>query len=339
MSANRPFPFDPSGCSRRDVLGGAGALLLLGATGTNTAMTQTAYPNRPIRMMVGFAAGGPTDIVARTVAQKLSELLGQQVVVENRPGASSNIATQAVIRSESDGYTILMGSLSNAVNHSLFKDLTYDFMKELAPISPLAETAVVLVVHPSLDVKSVKDMIALAKSANPAILYASAGRGTATHLAAEMFNVMAGTKMDAVHYKGGGDTLKDLLSGQIKVMFSTIPPVVGFINDGRLRGIATTGPTRDQSLPSLPTIAESGLPGFDMRLWFGLMAPAGTSPEIIKRLSDATRQALGAPDVKAAFSRSGFTALAGTSEEFRSFIRQEVDKWAKVVQAVPSLSN
>ena len=220
-------------------IGVVAAALLSGAT---PASAQTAYPSRPIHLIVGFAAGGPTDVLARIIGGRMSEILGQQVVIENRTGASGNIATQFVVRAQGDGYTILMGANSNAVNESLFKNLGFRFAEDLVPVAPLAEAPTILVVHPSLEVKSVKDLIALAKAKPGEVMYATAGRGTTTHLAGELFNLMAGTKLAAVPYKGSGETTKDLLSGQIKVMFSPVPPVLSFIEEGKLRGIASTGP-------------------------------------------------------------------------------------------------
>ena len=220
-----------------------------------------SYPSRPIRLIVGFAAGGPTDVLARIIGGKMSEILGQQVVIENRTGASGNIATQFVVRAPNDGYTILMGANSNAVNESLFKNLGFNFAKDLVPVAPLAEAPTVLVVHPSLEVKSVKDLINLAKAKPGEIMYATAGKGTTTHLAGELFNLMADVKLTAVPYKGSGETTKDLLSGQIKVMFSPVPPVKALIEDGKLRGVASTGPRRSAVVPNLPTVAEEGLEG------------------------------------------------------------------------------
>ena len=316
-----------------------GAALLLG--GLSLAMPGVApaqtYPNKPIRLMVGFAAGGPTDIIARVAGAKLSEILGQQIYIENRAGASGNLATEAVARSEADGYTIMLTPLSSAVNESLFPGFKIKFAELLAPIALIAETAVVLVVHPSLDVKSVADLIALAKAKPGEVLYATAGKGTATHLAAELFSVSAGVKMTPVHYKGGGETLKDLLSGQVKVMFSTIPPVLGFVKEGQLRGIATTGPKRDKVLPDLPTVAESGLAGYDMRLWFGLAAPAGTPRPVIDRLAAALKQALATPDVQSAFAKQGYEPLQGTPEEFGAFYGSEAAKWKKIIDVVGSI--
>jgi tripartite-type tricarboxylate transporter receptor subunit TctC len=303
------------------------------------ARAQAPYPNKPIRIVVGFAAGGPSDIIARVVGAKLGDILGQQVYVENRAGASGNIATETVARAGADGYTLLLASLAGAVNQSLYKNLRYRFGDDLIPVAPIAETANVLLVHPSLEVKNVADLVALAKAKPGDVLYATAGKGTATHLAAELFNMMAGLKMTPVHYKGGGETIKDLVSGQVKVMFSTIPPVLGFVKEGTLRGLATTGPKRDRTLPELPTVAEVGLAGYDVRLWFGLIAPAGTPREVVDRLSAATNQALSSAELKATLAAQGYDPLFGTPEEFGAYYRSEVDKWAKVIAAVGTIGD
>ena len=290
-----------------------------------------SYPSRPIRLIVGFAAGGPTDVLARIIGGKMSEILGQQVVIENRTGASGNIATQYVVRAPGDGYTILMGSNSNAVNESLFKNLDFNFAKDLIPVAPLAEAPTVLVVHPSLEVKSVKDLINLAKAKPGEIMYATAGKGTTTHLAGELFNLMADVKLTAVPYKGSGETTKDLLSGQIKVMFSPVPPVKGLIEDGKVRGIASTGPRRSAVVPTLPTVAEEGLKDFDMRMWFGLMAPVGTPDDIVDKLSKVAAEAVNSDGVKEALAKQGYDPLSGTRQEFGVFIKDEIEKWGKVV--------
>jgi tripartite-type tricarboxylate transporter receptor subunit TctC len=314
-------------------------LTLAAALTPIAVQAQGSYPTKPIRLIVGYAAGGPSDIIARVTAAKLGDILGQPVYVENRAGASGNIATTAVARASNDGYTLLLATLPNAVNETMFKNLPFKFAQDFAPVAPLAETANVLVVHPSMNVKTVPDLITLAKSRPGEIFYATAGKGTATHFAGELFNMMAGVKLVPVHYKGGGETIKDLLSGEVNVMFSTIPPVLGFIEAGKLRGVATTGLKRDSSMPDLPTVAESGLPGYEMSIWFGLVAPAGISREIVDRLSAATRQALNSDDVKAALAKQGYTPLTGTPEEFGVFIRKEIDKWAKVVQVVGTIGD
>jgi len=312
-------------------------ILLVGAMSATFVMgmapadTQPGYPSRPIRLIVGFAAGGPTDVLSRIIGGKMSEILGQQVVVENRAGASGNIATEYVVRAPDDGYTILMGSNSNAVNESLFRDLPFKFAQDLIPVAPLAEAPTVLVVNPSLDVKSVKDLIALAKAKPGQIMFATAGKGTTTDLAGELFNLTADVKLTPVPYKGGGETTKDLLSGQIKVMFSPIPPVLPYIQDGRLRGIASTGLRRSSVVPNLPTIAEEGLKDFDMRMWFGLMAPAGTPDDIVDKLSQAAGEALKSDTVKTALAQQGYDPLPGTRQQFGTFVHGEIDKWGKVV--------
>ncbi len=311
------------------------ALTAAGAMNSDATHAQANTSGKTIRIVVGFGAGGATDIVARVLGGKLTESLGQQVYVENRSGAGGTIATEAVARAEPDGNTLLMTPLANAVNETLFsKTLHAKFGENLVAVAPVAETANVLVVHPSLDVRSVADLIALAKARLPGeILAASSGRGTATHLTTELFNVMAGVKLTSVHYRGGGDVIKDLLTGQVKVMFATISPVLQYVKAGSLRGIATTGPKRDSTLPDLPTVSESGLPGFDVRLWLGILAPAGTPRDIIDRLAAATSKALAEPDVKAALAAQGFDPLIGTPDQFGAFYRDEVEKWRKVIEA------
>jgi tripartite-type tricarboxylate transporter receptor subunit TctC len=221
--------------------------------------------------------------------------------------------------------------MSSAVNETLFKNFKFRFAENFEPVGGIAQTGLVLLVHPSLDVKSVSDLIKLAKAKPGELLYASAGAGTSTHLGAELFNSMAGTKLMPVHYKGGGETVKDLLSGEMKIMFSTIPPVLGFVKDDRLRGIATTGAKRDPVLPELPTIAEAGVPGYEMPLWFGLSVPKGTPRPVIDKLAAALKTTLAMPDVKEALAKQGFTSMEMSPEEFGKFYVAETAKWAKVV--------
>ena len=298
-----------------------------------SAQAQDNYPAKPVRFVVGFAPGGPADIVARVLGAKLGESLGQQFVIENRGGAGGTIATEAVARADPDGYTILMSPIANAVNESMYKGRRINVGPDLAAVTSVAETANVLVVHASLGVKSVAELIALAKSKPGEIVYATAGRGSATHLASELFDLMAGTKMRPVHYKGGGETVKDLLTGEVKVMFSSIAPVLGFIREGKMLGIATSGPARDATLPELPTVAEAAVPGFDVRLWLGILAPAGTPRPVIERLSAETGKALAHPDVARSLGAQGFAAQIGTPDQFDRFYRSEVAKWRKVVEA------
>ncbi len=296
------------------------------------ALAQPAFPNKPIKILVGFAPGGPSDIISRVVGAKMGEILNTQVVVENKTGAGGMIAAETVARSDPDGYTLLNTPLGNAVNETLSKTIRIHVGKDVIAVGPQAQTANILVVHPSLGIKTVKEFIAYVKAQPGDVLYATAGRGSATHLNSEFFNMEAGTKMKPVHYKGGGETVRDLLTGQVKVMFSSIAPVQGFVKDGRLTGLATTGPQRDPAFPDLPTVAET-IPGFDVRLWMGLMAPAATPPAIVKRLEDANRQALETPEIQKALAAQGFAPLIGTAADFDKLYRAERDKWAKVIVA------
>ena len=305
----------------------------IAALASGAASAQSNFPNRPIKVVVGFAAGGPSDIIARIVGAKTSEILGQQVVIENRTGAAGMIGAEAVARSAPDGYTLYNTATSAAVNETLSKTMHVELGKDLTAVALQAETANILVVHPSLGIKTVADFVTLAKSKPGEILYATAGRGSATHLTSELFNLAAAIKTMPVHYKGGGETVKDLISGQMKVMFSSIAPVQQLVRDERLVGLATTGPKRDPAFPDLPTIAESGYPGFDVRLWIGLTAPAGTPKDIIKRLEEANAKALRTPEVQKALAAQGFATIIGTAEQFDAFYRAERDKYAKVIKA------
>lgn len=301
---------------------------------SSAVLAQSTYPTRPVKLVVGFAASGPTDILARVVGGGMSKVLGEQMIVENRAGSGGNIATEAAARAEPDGYTLLMALMSTAVNESLFKDFKIKMATHYEPIGGIAQTGLVLVVHPSLDVKSVGDLIKLAQAKPGGLLYASAGAGTSTHLAAELFNATAGTKMMPVHYKGGGDTIRDLLSGEVKIMFSTVPPVVSLVKEGKLRGIATTGAKRDSTFPDLPTVMESGVAGFDVPLWFGMAAPKGTPRPVIDKLSSALKQTLAMPDIQQALGKHGFTPMQMDAQTFGKFYADEAARWAQVVSSV-----
>lgn len=322
---------DPSGVMRALVGAAAGALVLSSAS---VALAQSTYPDRPIRLVVGFAPGGPTDILARAIGKGMSDVLGEQFVIENRTGAGGNLGTEAVARAAPDGHTLLLTLLTAAVNESLFKNFKIRFTEHFESIGGIAQTGLVLLVHPSLEVKSVSDLITLGKAKPGELLYATAGAGTSTHLAAELFNTNAGIKMMPVHYRGGGETVKDLLSGQMKIMFSTIPPVLSFVRDGRLRGIATTGSKRDFVMPELPTIAESGLPDFDVPLWFGLVAPKGTPQPVIQKLAHALDRTMATAETKKVFDAQGFTPMPMGPEAFAKFYVAEARKWGKVVDAL-----
>jgi tripartite-type tricarboxylate transporter receptor subunit TctC len=312
----------------------AAAVIGLALPDATPAQAQASYPTKPVRLIVGFAPGGPTDILARVVGNGMSKVLGEQMVVENRSGAGGNIATEAVARAEADGHTVMVTLMSTAVNESLFKNFKVKFADSFDPIGGIASTGLVLLVHPSLEAKSVSDLIKLAKAKPGELLYASAGSGTSTHLGAELFNSLAGTKLMPVHYKGGGETLKDLLSGEMKMMFSTIPPVLPFVKDGRLRGLATSGLKRDPALPDLPTIDEAGVKGFSMPLWFGLTVPKGTPQAARDKLAAALKQTLAMPDVKEALAKQGFTLMEMGPDEFGKFYVAEAAKWSKLVDSL-----
>jgi len=301
--------------------------------GVATSAMAQGFPNRPIRVLVGFSPGGPSDIIARIVGAKTSEILGQQVIIENKTGAGGIIAVEALVNSPPDGYTLLNTATSIAVNETLTKSMKWEMGKDFVAVALQAETANILVVHPSLGVKTVAEFTALAKSKPGEILYATAGRGSATHLTSELYNMMAGTKTMPVHYRGGGDTIKDLISGQVKVMFSSIAPVQQLVKEGKLIGLATTGLKRDPAFPELPTMDEAGLRGFDVRLWIGLTAPAATPRDVLQRLETANNQALNSPDVQKALAAQGFAPVVMTAEQFHAFYRGERDKWAKVIKA------
>src|SRR6266851_435832 len=311
----------------------AGALGV-GILASTAAYTQADYPNKPIRILVGFAPGGASDVISRVVGSKMGEIMGVQFVVENKTGAGGAIATQDVARSAPDGYTLLNTTLGTVANEFLSKTIKYEYGKDIIAVCPQAETANILVVSPSLGVKTVADLVKLAKEQPGVLQYATAGRGSATHLNSELFNMVAGIKTVAVHYRGGGDTVKDLLSGAVKIMFSSIAPVQEFVRDGRLVGLATTGPKRDPAFPNLPTIAESGYPGFDVRLWIGMTAPAGTPADIIHKLADANKKALETPEIRTALTAQGFAPMIGSAEDFDAFYLAERAKWETVIKVI-----
>jgi tripartite-type tricarboxylate transporter receptor subunit TctC len=289
------------------------------------------YPNKAVRMLVGFAPGGGTDTTARALAQKLSERLGHQVVVDNRPGATGNIATELTVTANPDGHTILLGTIASlAVNPSLFKSLPFDPLKDLQTISRAVDSTNILVVHPSVAAKSVKEFIALAKQKS--LNAGSSGVGGAGHLALELFNIQAGTKIVHVPYKGGGPAMIDLLAGNIHTIFATAASAVGHIQNKKINALAVTTIKRSALVPELPTIAESGLPGFDANNWYGFVAPLKTPKPIIQRLHKEIVSVLALQDVKDFLFKQGLDVAPSTPEEFTAYIRAETAKWAKVTK-------
>ncbi len=290
------------------------------------------YPTKPIRLIVPFSPGGSNDIMARLAAQKFTENLGQQVIVDNRPGASGIVGTELATEAQPDGYTLLMMSLTLTVNPSLYRKLPYDTVKDLIPVSLIASAPLMLVVNPSLPVKSVQELIDHAK-ANPGKLnFGSGGAGTTPHLAGEMLNTMAGLQMTHVPYKGGGPALADLVGGQIQLMLENIPSTLPFVKAGKLRALAVSGKKRSPLVPDLPTLDEAGLKGYEIVGWNGLFFPAGTSPAIVKTIHSQTVTMLTQPDVKERLARLGAEAVGNSPAEFAAFIRAEIDKWARIVK-------
>jgi len=308
-----------------------GVLGALGGLGGEGAFAQN-YPVRPIRMIVAYPPGGGTDIVGRMMAQKLGENLGQTVVVDNRGGATGNIGTELAARATPDGYTLLMGNVApNAINVSLFKKLPFDPVKDFAPVSLVAVTPNILVVQPSLPVKTVKDLVALAKAKPGALNFPSAGVGSSSHLAGEMLKTLAGIDMVHVPYKGGGPALIALLSGQVQIMFATLPAAMPHVKSGKLRPVAVTTSRRSQALPELPTIAESGVSGYEAATWYGLLAPAGTPKAIVGRLHAEIVKIL-ATDTRQFLMAQGFEPAGTAPAEFAGYIKSEIAKWGKVIR-------
>ena len=295
------------------------------------AMAQ-AYPAKPVRMVLGFPPGSAADVVTRLVAVKMQDDLKQTLLVENRPGASSNIAAELVARSPADGYTLFMGTIANTINASLYRKLSFDFGRDFAPIAGIASVPNVLVVHPSMPVRSVKELIAFAKARPNEILYGSSGNGTSPHLSAVLFNTMAGVRMVHVPYKGSPQAVTDLVAGRVQVMFAPASTALPFIKSGKLRALAASTAQRVGILPDVPTVAEAGVKGFETSIWFALFAPAGTPKDIVERLNAAATKALADGDLKAKYAAQGIDTIGGTTAQITDLVRSELAKWAKVVR-------
>jgi tripartite-type tricarboxylate transporter receptor subunit TctC len=292
------------------------------------------YPARPVSLLVAFTPGGPSDVLARILGKKIGELLGQPIVIENRPGAGGNIAAELTARAAPDGYTLLMGNNSIlATNASLYKKVGYDAEKDFAPISLIGSQANILVVNPALPVKSMAELIALAKAKPGQLDFASSGYGAAAHLSGELFKAQAHVDIVHVAYKGAAPALQDVIAGHVQMMFATAASVVGHIKDGLVRPLAVTTLTRTAVLPDIPTVAELGLPGFDATTWHGLVAPAGTPPEVIEALHRAAITALNDPETRKALIGLGVDVVGSSPQEFTAYIKSEIPKWKAVVQA------
>jgi tripartite-type tricarboxylate transporter receptor subunit TctC len=290
------------------------------------------YPQRPIRMIVAYPPGGGTDQVGRIMADRLAVNLGQNVVIDNRGGATGNIGTELAARANPDGHTLLMGNVApNAINVSLFRKIGFDPVKDFAPISLVAVTPNILVVHPSVAVKTVKDLIALAKSRPGTLNFPSAGLGSSSHLAGEMLKSMAGVDMVHVPYKGGGPALIALISGQVQIMFATMPAAMPHVKSGKVRPVAVTTARRSSAMPELPTIAEAGVAGYEAATWYGLLAPAGTPRAVVGRLHGEVAKILGG-ETRERLAALGFEPAGTTPGEFAAYIKSEIVKWAKVIK-------
>ena len=308
----------------------AAATLILAVPGVAEAQS---WPSRPVRLVVPYPAGGPTDILGRVIAQKLTEALGQPVAVDNRPGASGNLGSDLVAKAPADGYTLVLGNnATHATNESLFPSMPYQTLRDFAPIALVATVTNMVTVHPSLPVRSVAELVAHAK-ANPGRLnYGSTGNGSAAHLIGELFKATAGVDIVHVPYRGSAPAVTDLLAGQVQVMFATLPTVLTQVQDNKLRGLAITAPARLASQPAVPTLVESGFPGLIADAWFGLLAPAGTPAEIISRLAQETVKAVQADDSRRTLAAQGFEVTTSTPAQFAEHIRGEIAKWAKVIR-------
>jgi tripartite-type tricarboxylate transporter receptor subunit TctC len=291
-----------------------------------------AYPTRPVRIIVGFAAGGGSDIFARLIGHRLSERLGQQFIIENRPGGNSNIATEAVVRAPPDGYTLLLVDSSPAINATLYEKLSFNFMRDIAPVAGIASQSLVMLVNPSFPAKTISEFIDYAKANPDKINMASGGNGNVTHLVGEMFKMMAGVNMVHLPYRGGGAALADLLGGQVPVLFTSVPSAIEYIRAGRLRALGVTSARRLEVLPDVPTVGQF-VPGCEADDWKGIGAPKNTPPEIIDMLNEEINVALADPKFKARLVDLGGVPMSMTAAEFGKFVGAETEKWGKVIRA------
>ncbi len=310
----------------RQIAGSVAAVCL--ASG---AFAQTAYPTKPVKIIVPYSAGGPADIYARFVGDRLQKSLGHPFVIENRPGAGAIIGTDTVAKSSPDGYTLLMMSNTHTVNESLFAKKPYNLMKDLAPISPINYSDLLLVVHPSVPAQTLKELIALAKSKSGALNYASSGPGTPYHMAGELFKAMAGIDVVHVPHKGSAEARTSVLAGNVQMMFDAITTMASLAQAGKVRAIATSGKARSSITPDVPTLDEAGLPGYDAVIWLGMMAPNATAKPIIDMLNSEIQKIANLPDVKEAWAKQGAVPMRMTPAEFGKFMEQDIQKWAKVV--------
>ena len=303
------------------------------ATMVATSAVMAAYPEKPIRLIVGFSAGGSTDVVARVVGKEIGEALGQPVVIENRPGAGSNIAAEMVARAEPDGYTLLMVAVTSAINHTLYKNLKFDLVEDFEPVALAVRVPNVLVVHPDVKANSVAELVDLLKKNPGEINFASSGSGTSIHMAGELFKLRADVDVAHIPYKGSANALTDLIGGQVQYMFDNMPSAWPHVESGKLRALAVTTADRSETAPDLPTMQEEGFEDFDVSSWFGVIGPKGMPEEAIEKLNKAIREALQKPEVRERFAGLGAVPADTTPEQFGDFIKSQVETWAPVVEA------
>ena len=319
------------GLSRTVVFGGLVAVMLC-AQATSVAQTASAFPNQPIRMVVPYPPGGPTDITARVVAAEMSKTIGQNIVIDNRPGASGMIGSEMVTKSTPDGYTLLANASIHVINPSVYPDMRFDAIKDFVPITQLAQVPLVLVVPANSPIKSVKDLVEYAKANPGKVNFGSAGSASAQHLAGESFKIAAGIQMQHIPYKGSAPALTDLAGGQLQLMFDSMPSATPMINSGKLRAIAVTTTTRAKARPDLPTIAESGFPGFDISTWYAYWAPKGTPADVVEKLAASAAQALKNPEVIAKYEAMGAEPVGSTPAQFAAYVKSEAKKWNDIVK-------
>ena len=291
-----------------------------------------SYPTKPVKIIVPFAAGGPADIYARVLGEKLQAALGQSFVIEDRPGGGAIVGTDAVVKSAPDGYTLLMMSNTHTVNESLFAEKPYQLMRDLLPVAPVNYSDLVMVVHPSVPAATLGEFLALARAKPGAMNYASSGPGTPYHMAGERLKAMAGVDIVHVPYKGSSGARTDILGGQVQMMFDAITTMAPNVRAGKLKALGTSGKVRSAVLPEVPTLSEAGVPGYDAVIWLGIMAPAGTPRAIIDRLNTEITRAANSPEMKEAWARQGAVAMSMTPEEFGRYMREDIEKWARIVK-------
>ena len=309
-------------------------LLLLSCACALPVLAQAQWPDRAIRFVLPFPPGGGTDTMARAIGGRLGEALGQQIIIDNRGGGGANIGAEIAAKSPPDGYTLFLMTGTHTVNYTLYRSLGYNVLKDFVPVTKLGGTAYVVVVHPSVPAKSVKELVALAKSRPGEISHSSSGTGSGPHLAGELFKSMTGIKMLHIPYRGGGPSVLALVGGEAMVGFTTTPSCIAQIKAGRLRGLAVSSAKRSPFLPELPTVAEAGVPGYETTAWYGMVVPTGTPADIIQRLNAATIKAMAFADVHSRLDATGMVPLTSTPEELAEHIKIEVDKWAKIVKAL-----